>query len=384
MLRRIDNPPNPFDGAYREWLEEPPPARLEVYEERAKSILSTNDSPDIAFDWSVNPYRGCQHACAYCYARPYHEYLGWGAGTDFDSRIVVKVNSGELLEAALAKRRTNGEPIAFSGVTDCYQPIEAVYRVMQRCLEACLRHRIGASIVTKSFLVVRDAVLLAGIHHAAGARVFVSIPFFDANLARKVESGAPTPQRRIDALRALSAAGIPTGVIVAPIIPGLNDREIPAILEAAAHAGARWAVYTPLRLPGNVKPVFLERLREALPDHANRVEARLADLRGGPLNDSRFHARMSGQGPYWESVTRLFETTAKRLGFESSDRSSRDVSALEPMRCQPPQLSGAERAESDSAPSRSPRDEPAHRRSPHAESGDSRSTGIQLPLFPGG
>lgn len=316
MLRRVDNPPNPYVAAHREWLDEPPPAiELEVYEEHAASILSENDSPDIPFRWSLNPYRGCQHGCAYCYARPTHEYLGFGAGSDFDSRICVKLNAPELLRRALAKRSWRGEELAFSGVTDCYQPLEAVYRLTQACLGVCLEMRNPVSIVTKSYLVLRDVELLRELDRAAGVSVYASIAFADDKLARAIEHGAPPPHRRFEALRRLRAAGLKVGVLVAPVIPGLNDAEIPGVLRRAADAGATSAACMPLRLPGNVAEVFLSRLREALPKRAARVEARVREMRGGALNDPRFGCRMQGKGEYWASVERLFRVEARRCGL---------------------------------------------------------------------
>lgn len=314
-LRRVSNPPNPYESVHRDYLDEPPAASLEVYEETAASILSENDSPDLSFRYSVNPYRGCQHACAYCYARPTHEYLGYGAGSDFDSKIVVKTNAAALLDAALRRASWTRELIAFSGVTDCYQPIEAVYCVTRRCLEVCLAHANPCAIVTKSFLVARDADLLSELSRRAGSRVYVSIPFVDDCLARVIEPGAPTPTRRFDALRRLHRAGVPTGVMVAPLIPGLNDRFIAQVLERAADCGVDRAAYVPLRLPGSVKDVFLARLRNELPERARRVESLIRTMRGGRWNDPRFGARMTGAGAYWDSVRRLFETTARRLGL---------------------------------------------------------------------
>lgn len=314
-MRRVANPPNPFTAEHREFVGEPPPVQLEVYEEHARSILSENDSPDISFRWSVNPYRGCQHACAYCYARPTHEYLGLGAGTDFDSKITVKVNAAELLREEIARPGWRDELIAFSGVTDCYQPLEAVYGLTRRCLEVCRDRRNPVGIVTKSYLVVRDAPLLAEMSERGAARVWMSIPFLDERAARRIELRAPTPERRFAALRALSAAGVPVGVLVAPVIPGLNDRDVAGVLERAAECGARSAGFTALRLPGHVRDVFLERLRAVLPERAARVERLIRMMRGGRLNDSRFDRRMRGDGPYWDSVRQLFETTAARLGL---------------------------------------------------------------------
>ncbi len=223
--RRVSNPPDPWSSTHVEWLEEPPPVALEVYEEDAHSIVATNDSPDVGFERSVNPYRGCQHACAYCYARPTHPYLGLGAGTDFDSKIVVKRNAPELLRRELANLRRAGRtsPLAFSGVTDCYQPLEASYELTRRCLEVCLEFRQAVGVITKSALVRRDQELLARLERRAGARVCLSIPFADDGDARRLEPFASSPTTRFETLRRLSAAGVPVGVAIAPLIPGLND-----------------------------------------------------------------------------------------------------------------------------------------------------------------
>lgn len=314
-MRRVSNPPNPWLSHQREWLEVEPPARLEVFEERAASILAQNDSPDIAFRYSVNPYRGCQHACAYCYARPTHEYLGLGAGTDFDELITVKINAPELLRKALAKRSWRRELVVFSGVTDCYQPLEASYELTRRCLEACHDFATPIGIVTKSFLVMRDADLIARMGAAAGARVYFSVPFADERIARVVERGAPPPRKRFDAMRRMRDAGVEVGLMLAPVIPGLNDRDIPAIIAQAADAGARTLGVVPLRLAGSVRDVFLERIRAELPDHAARIEARVRDMRGGGLNNANFGDRMRGSGPYWEGVLSLIEKTARKFGM---------------------------------------------------------------------
>ncbi|MBP9027392.1 MAG: PA0069 family radical SAM protein [Phycisphaerae bacterium] len=315
-MRRVDNPPNPYLSEHRELLGPPPPVQLEVYEERAASILTHNDSPDIPFRWTVNPYRGCQHACAYCYARRTHEYLGLGAGTDFESRIIVKINAPELLADELARPAWRHENIAFSGVTDAYQPLEAVYRVTRRCLEACLAAANPVGIVTKSYLIVRDTDLLVELHRRAHVSVSFSIPFADAQVARRLEPHAPPPARQFEAMRRLATAGVPVGILLAPIIPGLNDRDIPQLLKQAVECGAGQAGYAPVRLPGSVQQVFLSRLRAELPDAAARIEQRTRELRGGQLNDPRFGYRMQAAGAYWESVTRLFETTATRLGLD--------------------------------------------------------------------
>ena len=316
MVRKVANPPNPFTSAHREYLDEPPNVEVEIYEETAKSILSTNDSPDIPFRWSVNPYRGCRHACAYCYARPTHEYLGLGAGTDFDTKITIKINAGELLERAVAKPSWKRELIAFSGVTDCYQPHEAVYCVTRRCLEVCERYANPVGVITKSFLIARDVDLLGRLAETTRSMVYFSIAFADDRRARLIEPGAPPPSRRFEAMRTLHAAGVRVGVMLAPVMPGLNDREIPAILEQAAACGAQTAGYSPLRLPGSVKDVFLDRLRIAIPDAAERVENLIRDARGGRYNDSRFGARMRAVGGYWDSVKQLFEVSARKFGLD--------------------------------------------------------------------
>jgi len=316
MPRPVRNPPNPWQSAHVELLGPPPAAALEVHEERARSIVAGNDSPDLPFRFSVNPYRGCQHACMYCYARPTHEYLGWGAGTDFDTRIVVKVNAPELLEARLRSPRWTRELLAFSGVTDCYQPLEASYELTRRCLAVCLRQRQSVAIVTKSALVLRDAALLAELERASRATVFVSLAFTDEEQARLVEPFAPPPAVRLTTLARLAAAGVPTGVLVAPVIPGLNDDQVAAVLERAAAAGARRAGLVPLRLPASVAPVFEERLREALPLRADRVLAAVRELRGGRLNDPRFGARFAGLGPRWAAVEQVFRVACRRAGLQ--------------------------------------------------------------------
>jgi len=304
-----------------EWLEAPD-ARLEVFEEDARTVLARNESPDVPFRWSVNPYRGCQHACAYCYARPTHQRIDFGAGTDFDRRIVVKRNAPECLRRELASRSWKREAIAFSGVTDCYQPLEAVYGLTRRCLEACLERRNPVGIVTKAALVRRDADLLAELERRAGAHVFVSIPFADDATARRIEPGATAPSKRFETLRALSLAGVPTGVAVAPLIPGLNEEDVPTILTRARRAGASRAFLMHLRLPAEVLPVFRERLEAAFPGRARKVLRAIAESRGGRLNESRFGARMRGSGPRWDAVRRLFELQCRRLGLETGELAS--------------------------------------------------------------
>lgn len=312
--RPVRNPPNPWLSSDVEWLE-PPRARLEVYEDATREILSSNDSPDIPFSHSVNPYRGCAHGCAYCYARPTHEYLGFGAGTDFDTRITVKPRAAELLRAAFDRPSWKGELVAFSGVTDCYQPLEAAWRLTRACLEVCLEYRNPVSVVTKAPLVERDLDLLSALAREARAGVTLSIPFLDPAVARALEPGAAAPARRLETLRRLAGAGVPCGVLLAPVIPGLNDEEIPRLLAAAREAGASSAAWLLLKLPGSARAVFEERLREALPQRAERVLHRVRETRGGALDDRRFGVRMRGTGPYARAIGDLFDAAARRLGF---------------------------------------------------------------------
>jgi DNA repair photolyase len=314
-IRPVDNPPNPWHTSRVEWLGEPPSAELVVYEEVAKSILSKNDSPDIGFRYSVNPYRGCFHGCAYCYARPTHQYLDFGAGTDFERKIVVKTNAPELLEAAFRKRSWKGEVIALSGNTDCYQPLEASYRLTRGILGVCRDFRNPVGIVTKSLLIRRDVDLLAELARIARVRVSVSIPFVDEEMARAVEPFVPTPKARLETIRILAGAGIPVAVAVAPIIPGLNDDQAAEVLSRARDAGARFAFHIPLRLPAEVKDVFLARMAAAFPDRIRKIENAILEMRAGRFNTPRFGARMTGTGKRWRAAADLFESTCRRLGI---------------------------------------------------------------------
>jgi DNA repair photolyase len=321
-LRPASNPPNPWRTAHVELLEPEPRQPLVVYEETARSILSRNDSPDVPFTFSVNPYRGCLHGCAYCYARPTHQWLDLGAGTDFEQKLVVKVNAAELLRRELQRRRAElrGEVIAFSGVTDCYQPLEAGYGVTRQCLEVCRELRQPVGVITKGALVERDAELLAAIAATAGAVAHVSIPILDEGDARALEPQAPSPARRLRTMAALARAGVPVGIAVAPVIPGVNDHAIPAVLQAAKDHGASRAFLILLRLPAEVETVFTERLRAALPLRAERVLSALRAMHGGRVEDSRFGERMRGQGPRWQAVESLFRIWCRRLGLQVGER----------------------------------------------------------------
>jgi DNA repair photolyase len=318
MLRRLplQNPVNGYERAHVEYEPgEAPATGLEIYEDNTRAILSTNDSPDISFTYSVNPYRGCAHGCSYCYARPSHEYLGFGSGTDFERRIVIKPHAPELLREAFDKRSWKGDLLVFSGVTDCYQPVEARFELTRRCLEVCRDYQNPVHIITKSTLVERDIDVLAELHERASATVSVSVTFWDPEVARVIEPYVPTPRRRIETIRRLSAAGLPVVVHVAPIIVGLSDKDMLPILQAAREAGATSAMMMPVRLPGSVAEVFESRLREAFPLRAERVLSHIREMRGGRLNDPRFGSRQQGQGKYVEAVQQSFEAACRRLGF---------------------------------------------------------------------
>jgi DNA repair photolyase len=311
----VANPANPWSTTEVDYLGDPPTVRLHIFEDHTKEILSTNDSPDVGFRYSINPYRGCQHACAYCYARPTHEYLSFGSGTDFDRKIVVKPHAPALLRQAFDKRSWQGELIVFSGNTDCYQPLEASYRLTRGCLEVCLEYQNPVAIITKAPLIERDIDLLAQLNERASLGICVSIPFWNEANARAIEPYVATPRRRMTTVKRLVDAGLRVNVNVAPIIPGLNDEDMGAVLEAAKEAGASSASMIIVRLPGSVKEVFEERVRAALPLRAERILARTREVRGGKLNDPRFGTRKTGEGQYAESIAQLFDRTARRLGL---------------------------------------------------------------------
>jgi DNA repair photolyase len=297
-------------------------AKIEHLDDATRGILARNDSPDVGFEWSVNPYRGCTHACAYCYARPNHEYLGMGAGTDFDTRILVKHDAPALLREAFEKPSWRGDLVMFSGVTDCYQPAEQEYRLTRGCLEVCAAYRNPVGLITKSPLVERDVDVLQELHRTAAVHVAISIPFIDPDNARAIEPWVSSPQRRLQTVARLAKAGVPVGVMIAPIIPGLNDEDIGDVVKAAADAGADHAGYVLLRLPGAVKDVFEERLRASLPGKADKILHRIRETRGGELYDPRFGARGRGEGPYANMIGTMFRTLAKKHGLLDGDRLS--------------------------------------------------------------
>jgi DNA repair photolyase len=318
-MRYIANPPNPWSSFDVEWIGEPPSARLEVFEETAtREIITHNDSPDVGFDFSVNCYRGCSHACTYCFSRPTHEYLGFGAGTDFETKIVAKVNAPKLLREAFMKRSWKGAPLSFSLTSDPYLPLEGHYKLTRQCLEICLEFLNPVRIITKSALVRRDIDLLTEISQKADLAVSLTIPFADRETAHAVEPLAPIPEARFKAMRELADAGIRVAIGIAPVIPGLNDSDIPQLLKRAHEAGARGAFMTMLRLPGSVAPYFEERLRAALPLRADRIMRRIREARGGKLNESQFGARMRGKGQFWEMIDEVFRLHCRRLGLNHS------------------------------------------------------------------
>jgi DNA repair photolyase len=314
-MQYVENPPNPWLTHSVEWLGEPPETKLEVFEETdTRSIISHNNSPDVSFDHSLNCYRGCIHGCTYCFSRPTHEYLGYGAGTDFDRKIVVKVNAPELLRKELMKPSWKGEEIVFSFTSDPYIPLEAHYKLTRRCLEVCAEFRNPVGIITKSALIRRDIDVLQTLTRDARLGVFFTIPFTDREAARAVEPYAPLPEARFHAMRDLAAAGIKVGIGIAPVIPGLTS-DIPELLRRAKDSGAKHAFINMLRLPGSVAPYFQERLHAKLPTKANRILNRIKEAREGKMNSSVFGERMRGKGQYWEATERLFRIHCERLGF---------------------------------------------------------------------
>lgn len=314
------NPANRFERLHVEPdpecdPEERPHPRTQFFPDASESLLTRNDSPDLGFSVGLNCYRGCEHGCAYCFARPYHEYLGFSSGLDFETKIMVKLRGPELLRRELSARRWQPQPIAMSGVTDCYQPAERTFRLTRGCLAVCAELRQPIFIITKNALVTRDLDLLVELNRYHSVAVHVSVTTLDADLAGKLEPRASRPQARLRAIRELSAAGIPVGVMVAPVIPGLTDHELPAILAAAAEAGARHAGYTLLRLPFAVKEVFTQWLDAHAPGKKARVLDRMKVLRGGKLYDSAWGSRLRGEGLFAEQLRDLFEVSARRAGL---------------------------------------------------------------------
>jgi DNA repair photolyase len=311
------NPPNRFERiVYEEDAEgidaDEPRPKTELFRDASRSILARNESRDVGFDVSINPYRGCEHGCVYCFARPTHETLGFSSGLDFETKILVKEDAPRLLRAELARPSWKPRLIALSGVTDPYQPIERKLRLTRGCLEVLAEFRNPVMIVTKNQLVARDRDLLGDLARDGAAAVCVSVTTLDGALQRKLEPRASPPERRLEAIRTLDEAGVPVGVLVAPVVPGLNDHEIPAILAAAAGAGARFAGYVPLRLPYAVKELFARWLEDHYPERKEKILGRILSLRGGRLNDPRFGSRLRGEGIFAEEIRSLFSLGCRR------------------------------------------------------------------------
>lgn len=319
------NPQNRFETLEYVRDEEAPPddgssVRTMYLRDPTRTIIATNDSPDVGFEASINPYRGCEHGCIYCFARPTHEYLGMSAGLDFETRILVKEDAPALLREELSAKKWEPKVLAISGVTDPYQPVEKRLGITRGCLEVLAEFRNPVGVLTKNHLVTRDSDLLADLAADNAARVFVSITTLDASLARTMEPRTSTPERRLDALATLNAAGVPVGVMVAPVLPGLTDHEMPAILAAAKKAGAKWAGYVTLRLPWAVAPLFEQWLMEHFPDRKDKVLNRVRDLREGKLYDAKWGVRGRGTGVFADQMEALFDLTCRRLGLNEERR----------------------------------------------------------------
>ena len=281
----------------------------------SKSIIAYNDSPDVGFDASVNPYRGCEHGCVYCYARPTHEYLGFSSGLDFETKIMVKEDAPELLRTELSSRKWKPQVLAMSGVTDCYQPVEKKLKLTRRCLEVMLEFRNPTVIITKNHLVTRDIDILSQLARYQCVGVTLSLTTLEPKLAAVMEPRASNPTRRLAAIRMLAEAGIPVGYLQAPMIPGLTDSEAPAIAQAAARAGAAFAGYVALRLPFEVKSLFEQWLEQHFPDRKEKVLNRIRAIRGGKLNDPNFKTRMRGEGIFAQQMNELFQLACKKAGI---------------------------------------------------------------------
>ncbi len=310
-------PPNRFERLTIEPDPEVPPEEgagpaTEFLKDKTKSIITSNDSPDIPFEASLNPYRGCEHGCIYCYARPYHEYLGFSSGLDFETKIVVKEDAPRLLREELSSRRWKPKALAMSGVTDCYQPAERRLKVTRGCLEVLAEFRNPVGVITKNFLVTRDLDLFQALARYDAVAVFLTVTTLDEGLSRVLEPRASRPSHRLAAVEKLAKAGIPVGVMVAPVIPAITDHEMPRVLKAAADAGAR---YTVMRLPYAVKDIFSGWLERHFPDRKKKVLHRIEELRGGRLNDPRFGSRMTGEGLFAGQIQRLFEEGRRKAGF---------------------------------------------------------------------
>ncbi len=318
------NPTNRFEVIHfqrdEDWNPDEDAAPRTVFlRDLSQTAINYNDSPDVGFEASINPYRGCEHGCVYCFARPTHEYLGFSAGLDFETKIMVKENLPELLRKELSSRKWKPQTIVMSGVTDCYQPIERKLKLTRRCLEVLAEFRNPVAIITKNFLVTRDLDLYRELAKFNAVWVNISVTTLDEKLTPKLEPRASLPKHRLAAIRALSDAGVSVNVLVAPVIPGLTDHEIPAIIKAAREAGAQSAGYVPLRLPYAVSPLFEEWLGLHFPDRKEKVLNRIRAMRGGKLNDPNFGSRMRGTGIFAEHMHQIFTVACRKAGFDQRE-----------------------------------------------------------------
>jgi len=306
---------------FPEGIDEAPsgPGKTEVYLENPKKILNSIDSPDIGSARSLNPYQGCEHGCIYCYARNSHEYWGWSAGIDFEQKIIVKPNAPELLRKEFKRKNYVVQPVMLSGNTDCYQPLERKYKITRSLLEVFLEHRHPVSIITKNSLILRDTDILTRLSNENLVRVTVSLTTLDETLRQKLEPRTASAKKRLEIVRTLSEAGISVGILIGPVIPGLNNQEIPAILKAASENGATSAGYIMVRLNGQIGALFTDWVHKHFPDRADKVLNHIRQVHGGQLNDSRFGLRMKGEGILAESIASLFRLHHKKY---FSDRKS--------------------------------------------------------------
>jgi DNA repair photolyase len=322
-----------FDKEFLSELERPKTTYLD---DTSRTIISENDSPDVPFQYSLNPYRGCLHGCSYCYARPSHEYLGFSAGLDFETTILVKRNAASLFRDWLNRPKYECQGVMLSGVTDCYQPIERKLRITQQCIEVASEARQPISIITKNSLITRDIDLLRELAEQGLCRAAISINSLDQSLTKRLEPACTAPAGRLEAISSLSSAGIQVHAMIAPIIPGINDHEIPSVLKAVAEAGAKSAGFIMVRLPLTVEAVFLDWLKRHQPTHAAKVESRLRAVREGKLNQSEFGLRMRGTGPIADQISALFHVHRKRCGLTET------LPALRTDLFRPPRTSGGQ------------------------------------------
>jgi DNA repair photolyase len=316
-----DNPTNRFESiAYAREEDydtsEDRPVQTQILSDLTQKIITYNDSPDVGFDASVNAYRGCEHGCIYCFARPTHEYLGFSAGLDFETRIMVKANAPVLLRQELSSPKWKPQVVAMSGVTDCYQPLERKFQLTRQCLEVLAEFRNPTCIITKNYLVTRDKEVLAELAKYKAAAVFVSVTTLDPTLTPRLEPRASLPAMRLKAIRELSEAGVQVGVLIAPVIPAITDHEMPKILEAAVEAGASFAGYVPLRLPFGLKGLFEDWLGRHFPDRKEKVLNQIKSIRGGKLNDPNFTSRMRGEGIFAEQMNQMFHAACRKAGID--------------------------------------------------------------------